>query len=82
MDSLWSSVEKAQVERMTVCSAVGSPATVQKQLAAIIESTKADELILTSQLHDHEARLKSFELISRLQVETPERTQPGIPILQ
>ncbi len=64
MDDLWGAVERAHVERMTACSAVGAPGTVRRQLAAIVESTKADEVILTANLYDHAARVRSYELIA------------------
>ncbi len=43
-------------------SAVGSPETVQRRLEAMIATTGADELILTGQIFDHQARLRSFEI--------------------
>ncbi|MDU8926954.1 LLM class flavin-dependent oxidoreductase [Alisedimentitalea sp. MJ-SS2] len=43
-------------------AAVGAPDTVRAQLAAMIERYQPDELILTGQIHDHAARLKSFEI--------------------
>ena len=62
MDDLWSEVEERQVRRMLTCSAVGSPATVKAQMEALLELTRADEVIVTAQLFDHAARLRSFEL--------------------
>lgn len=47
-------------------SAVGSPATVRTQLAALIERYQPDELILTGQIHDAEARRKSFRLAAEV----------------
>lgn len=64
MDGLWTAVEQAHVKRMTVCSAVGSPDAVGQALEAIAESTGADELIVTSQVYEHGARLRSFELVA------------------
>jgi luciferase family oxidoreductase group 1 len=58
----WSPVEEAHVLRMTRCSAVGSPATVRRELEALIEATSADEIIATAQIYDHRARLRSFEI--------------------
>ena len=66
MDGLWRQPERAQVERMTAVSAVGSPDAVRRGLAAVVESTGTDELILAGQVYDHAARLRSFELIGRL----------------
>ena len=64
MDGLWTPAEQAHVKRMTACSAVGSPDSVGQALEAIAESTGADELIVTSQVYDHVARLHSFELVA------------------
>jgi luciferase family oxidoreductase group 1 len=66
MRGRWNPLEQQQVERMTQCSAVGSPDTVQRALTRIAEATAADELILVSQLENHTARLRSYELASRL----------------
>jgi alkanesulfonate monooxygenase SsuD/methylene tetrahydromethanopterin reductase-like flavin-dependent oxidoreductase (luciferase family) len=41
---------------------VGSPATVQRGLEAFAARTGADELMVASQIYDHEARLRSYEL--------------------
>ncbi len=40
----------------------GSPATVRRRLAEIIAETRADELMITGQIYDHAARLRSFEI--------------------
>ena len=62
MKGLWSRGEEAAVLERTRCSAVGSPETVRRQLEALIEETEADEIIATGQIHDHAARLRSFEI--------------------
>jgi luciferase family oxidoreductase group 1 len=43
-------------------SFVGSPATVHEQMAALVERTRADELIVVSHIYDHGARLHSYDL--------------------
>jgi luciferase family oxidoreductase group 1 len=43
---------------------VGSPATVQRRLAPLIEAAKADELMITSFIYDHAARKRSYELLA------------------
>ncbi|HET9038903.1 MAG TPA: alkane 1-monooxygenase, partial [Gemmatimonadales bacterium] len=50
------------LDEMLSCSMVGSPETVRRGLAAFIARTGADELMLTSQIYDHKARLRSYEL--------------------
>ncbi len=47
-------------------SAVGSPETVRSQLDAMIRRYAPDELILTGQIHDHAARLRSFEIAAEV----------------
>ena len=66
MQTLWNPREKAGVHRMLAASAVGSPATVQRQLDDIISSTQADELIVAGAMHSHSARLRSYELLAGL----------------
>ena len=67
MDGLWAPDEKNHIDRSLACSAVGSPATVAARLRAITEQTGADELMLTALMHDHNARLRSFEIAAQLQ---------------
>ena len=44
-------------------SAIGSPATARRQLDDFVERTRPDELIVTAQVYDFEARLRSYELL-------------------
>ena len=64
IDAYWSPAEKAMVERSLAVSFVGSPVAVQRGLAAFIESTQPDELMITAHIHDQRARLRSIELVS------------------
>jgi luciferase family oxidoreductase group 1 len=58
----WTIGERAHVERMTRVSVVGSPSSVRRGLEAVLEATDADELMLTGQIFDHQARLRSFQI--------------------
>ena len=66
MEALWNPREKAGVQRMLNASAMGSPDSVRQQLAAIIAQTQADELIVAGAVHEHAARLRSYELLAQL----------------
>jgi luciferase family oxidoreductase group 1 len=66
MEGLWSDGERAGVERMLAVSAIGAPDTVCRGLESIIEATQADELIVAAAVHDHDARLRSYELLAAL----------------
>jgi luciferase family oxidoreductase group 1 len=50
------------VDQALRVTAVGSPDSVRAQLSALFERYQPDEMILTGQIHDHVARVKSFEI--------------------
>ncbi|MCR8723528.1 LLM class flavin-dependent oxidoreductase [Frigidibacter sp. ROC022] len=52
----------AQVRESLSCSATGSPGTVRETLATLIETHQPDELMVTGMIHDHAARVRSFEI--------------------
>lgn len=54
--------EKALLDSVLSCTAIGSQATVTQALKAFIARTGADELMITSQMFDHQARCRSYEL--------------------
>jgi alkanesulfonate monooxygenase SsuD/methylene tetrahydromethanopterin reductase-like flavin-dependent oxidoreductase (luciferase family) len=54
--------EEAMLREALSCSAVASPETVRRQLAAFIDRTQPDELIIASQIYDHKAQLRSYEI--------------------
>lgn len=66
MDTLWNEQEKHIVKQQLSFSLIGSKQTVQQQYAAILESTRANEIIVTSQIYAHEARLRSYELFAEI----------------
>ena len=45
---------------------VGSPATVRRQLDALVTQTGANELMVTSLIHDHAERVRSYELLAEV----------------
>ena len=54
--------EIAQIEQALAYSAVGSAESVERQLRPILQQTKPEELLVTGHFHDHDARLRSFEI--------------------
>lgn len=66
IDDFWRPDEKAHIERSLSCSVVGSPDTVARGLQAFIDDTGADELMITAQMYDHAARLRSFGIVSEV----------------
>ena len=65
IDQFWTPMEKAQASHMLARSIIGSPETVRSGVDALVEETGADELIIVSDVFDHAARLRSFELIAQ-----------------
>ncbi len=61
----------AAVDEALSVSAVGAKATVAREIAAIVARHAPDELILTGQIHDHAARLRSFEIAAEVMRELP-----------
>ena len=66
IEAVWSSAEKAQASRMLACSFVGAAATVRRGLQGFLDETQADELIVASAIHDHAARLRSYEILAEV----------------
>lgn len=60
--SVASAREVAMVNHTLRITAVGARDTVQNELQAMISRYQPDEIILTSMIHDHGARLRSFEI--------------------
>ena len=54
--------ERDLLEQVLACTAIGAPATVAREIGAFIDRTGADELMITSQIFDHTARLRSYEI--------------------
>ena len=64
IDSYWSLEEKVRVSSMLRRSFVGSAETVEHGLRSFVEETGANELIVATAIHDHSARLRSYEILA------------------
>jgi luciferase family oxidoreductase group 1 len=64
MDDLWSEHEAAIVRKQLAYSIAGSADTIRAKLPEFLERTQADELIVTAQVYDHDARLRSYEILA------------------
>lgn len=72
MNGLWSPAEEARVKTMLEAFVVGGPAKTQEGLQKLIDLTGANELIISSNFYRTEDRLRSYEIVS--QIELHERT--------
>ncbi|MCH1907309.1 LLM class flavin-dependent oxidoreductase [Stenotrophomonas acidaminiphila] len=62
IEAFWEPHEKAGVERALACTVLGDPQQVGEGLAAFAARHRPDEMMLTANIFDHAARLRSFEL--------------------
>jgi luciferase family oxidoreductase group 1 len=54
--------ERALLDGVMLCAAIGSHETVRQGLSEFLQRTQADELMITSQMFDHDARKRSYEI--------------------
>ncbi|MGM8364897.1 LLM class flavin-dependent oxidoreductase [Virgibacillus sp. W0181] len=68
IDDVWSGFERAAVEQTlsSQTTMVGDKGLVKEKLDALLEATKADELIINSQIYNHNERVRSYEIIGEL----------------
>ncbi|HEY3457232.1 MAG TPA: LLM class flavin-dependent oxidoreductase [Bryobacteraceae bacterium] len=66
MDDIWTPEERFLIETKLALSIVGGPETVECRLAAFLEETEADEIIINSDTYDHAHRLRSYEIVSEI----------------
>ncbi|WP_163581796.1 LLM class flavin-dependent oxidoreductase [Gracilibacillus saliphilus] len=68
IDQEWTIYEKASVEKSvnSKSTIVGDKDVVREKLASFIEETEADEVIVNSQIYDHEERKNSYQIVSDL----------------
>ncbi|WP_370155792.1 LLM class flavin-dependent oxidoreductase [Ferrovibrio sp.] len=64
IETYWTPAEKAQASGMLACSFVGAAETVRAGLARFIAQTGADEIMVAAAIHDHAARLRSYEILA------------------
>ena len=71
LDSGLNPHERAMLANSLHCSIIGAPATVARGLQEFIVSTGADELMVTGQIFDHEARKRSFRIVAEVALNGP-----------
>jgi alkanesulfonate monooxygenase SsuD/methylene tetrahydromethanopterin reductase-like flavin-dependent oxidoreductase (luciferase family) len=58
--------ERALLDTILTCTAIGSPATVRERLREFIAVTRPDEFMIAGAMHDHRARLHSYEIAAQV----------------
>ncbi|MGV3541439.1 MAG: LLM class flavin-dependent oxidoreductase [Rufibacter sp.] len=64
MDGLWDHNERFAVQQMLRYSFVGSAATVHEEMQTFLDETGVDEIMVASNIYDHAARLRSYEILA------------------
>ncbi|RWC03434.1 MAG: LLM class flavin-dependent oxidoreductase [Mesorhizobium sp.] len=57
---------KTMLGQALSCAVVGAPETVRQGIEAFVQRTGADELMVTAQIFDHAARVRSFEILANV----------------
>ena len=65
IDAWCSPVERATADAALACSVIGDEATLRAGIADFVARHRPDELLLTANIFDHEARLASFAMAAR-----------------
>lgn len=55
--------EEAALQQMTLYSFIGDAVSVKKRLQNFLDNTQADELMISCAVHEHAARLRSYEIL-------------------
>ena len=66
IDAVLSPMERATVDHALSSAVVGAPETVRQGVAAFAARTGADELMVTGQIFDHAARVRSYEILAEV----------------
>ena len=66
IDDYWTLTEQHHASHMLKYSIVGSPETVRRELESFVKLTNVDELMIATSLHDHTARIRSYEIVANV----------------
>jgi luciferase family oxidoreductase group 1 len=64
MDDVWDAFEEAQASQMLTCTFIGSKETIQTDLQSFLDQTQVNEVMVSSHIYDHAAKLKSYQIVS------------------
>jgi luciferase family oxidoreductase group 1 len=64
INDIASAYEQAALQQQLGSSIVGSRETVEAKLQKFLDETQADEMMVIAQIFDHQARLRSYEIVT------------------
>lgn len=66
LDMYWSPYEKAAVNQMLEYTFIGDSSKISDELQAFVDETQVDEIMVCSHIFDHDARVRSYEIMSEV----------------
>jgi luciferase family oxidoreductase group 1 len=66
MDDLWSVYEEEAVNAMLAVSFIGGPERIKSDMKEFLIQTQVDEVMATSHIFDHQAKLDSYRLFAEI----------------
>lgn len=72
MDELWNDAERYATQQMLTYTFVGSAEDLKEEMQAFTDETRVDEIMAASMVYDHDARVKSYKILSELHLQKNE----------
>lgn len=66
MDDIWNDMEEEAVNQMLAVAFIGGPEKLTAQMESFRAQTQIDEIMVTSHIYDHQARLHSYKLFAEI----------------
>lgn len=66
MDEVWDVMQEEAVNQMLAVSFIGGPAKIKAQMQSFLNQTGVNEVMVTSHIYDHTARLYSYQLFAEM----------------
>lgn len=66
IDEICSDYERAILKHKLSLTLIGSPRTIREKIGKLVQETEVDEIMFNAQIFDHQARLRSFEIIAEI----------------
>ncbi len=66
MNTIWNEMEEEAVYQMLAVSFIGGKEKIKSDLQSFLNQTLVDEIMVTSHIYDHQARLKSYKLFAEV----------------
>ena len=75
-DMMWNEAERYAVQQMLAYTFIGDAATLKAKLQAFADDTGVNEIIASAMIYDHQARVKSYKILSELGLKRNPQHEP------